>query len=51
MNGFYTPDLAMADVPEGALLEVVRKEYDPKKDMMYWEFKRIYGSEDNTYIN
>ncbi len=47
MNGFYTPDLAMADVPAGAMLRVVKKEYDPRKDMVYWEFERIWVSEDS----
>lgn len=44
--GFYTPDLAMADVEEGYLLRVVSRGYDPKKDLMYWEFDRIWLNED-----
>lgn len=44
--GFYTPDLAMADVKEDFLLRVAFKEYSPEKDLMYWEFDRIFVNED-----
>lgn len=47
MQGFYTPDLAMADIRPGDLLRVVSKEYDPKKDMVYWEFNRVVEAIDD----
>lgn len=39
--GFYTPDLAMDKVIVDDILMVIQKEYDPTKDMMYWEFARV----------
>lgn len=47
MQGFYTPDLAMANVNVDDLLIVTKKEYDPKKDMMYWEFQRAWTLRDD----
>ena len=41
-HGFYTPDLAMADVNVDDILMVRYKKYDPQKDMMYWEFEDCY---------
>lgn len=46
MHGFYTPDLAMNDVIVDDLLIVTKKEYDPRRDMMYWEFKRAWSLKD-----
>lgn len=43
---FYTPDLAMENVIVDDLLLVIRKEYDPDKDMMYWEFERAWTIKD-----
>lgn len=47
MHGFYTPDLAMADIKIDDLLRVRYKKYDHEKDMMYWEFSReVEGIDD-----
>lgn len=42
MQGFYTPDLAMADVKIDDILIVKDKKYDPDKDMIWWEFEHCY---------
>lgn len=57
MEGFYTPDLAMANVKPGALLRVVNKEYNPDKDMVWWDFEvigqmnEVFAKGENYYLS
>lgn len=49
MYGFYTPDLAMADIEIEDILVVHSKTYDPVRDMMYWEFEKVTKEELNYF--